>query len=149
MANAKISALPIATELQGSELFAVVQGGETKQTTLNDIDNYLIPTTLVVLADTVVSLNDISYQDVSLIRLTWSGANGTMVLNLPNASDNTNRVLRFLSNGGFQTSTRVELTPISGETLDGTTSPYIINKEYEGIQLWSDGIEWFIVQKKA
>jgi len=149
MANAKISALPIATELQGSELFAVVQGGETKQTTLNDIDNYLIPTTLVVLADTVVSLNDISYQDVSLIRLTWSGANGTMVLNLPNATDNTNRVLRFLSNGGFQTSTRVELTPISGETLDGTTSPYIINKEYEGIQLWSDGIEWFIVQKKA
>ena len=149
MANLKISALPIATELQGSELFAVVQGGETKQTTLNDIDNYLIPTTLVVLADTVVSLNDISYQDVSLIRLTWSGANGTMVLNLPNATDNTNRVLRFLSNGGFQTSTRVELTPISGETLDGTTSPYIINKEYEGIQLWSDGIEWFIVQKKA
>ena len=149
MANSKISALPIATELQGSELFVVVQGGETKQTTLNDIDNYLIPTTLVVLADTVVSLNDISYQDVSLIRLTWSGANGTMVLNLPNATDNTNRVLRFISNGGFQTSTRVELTPISGETLDGTTSPYIINKEYEGIQLWSDGIEWFIIQKKA
>jgi len=149
MANSKISALPIATELQGSELFAVVQNGETKQTTLNDIDNYLIPTTLVVLADTVVSLNDISYQDVSLIRLTWSGANGTMVLNLPNATDNTNRVLRFLSNGGFQNSTRVELTPISGETLDGTTSPYIINKEYEGIQLWSDGIEWFIIQKKA
>jgi len=149
MANLKISALPIATELQGGELFAVVQNGETKQTTLNDIDNYLIPTTLVVLADTVVNLNDISYQDVSLIRLTWSGANGTMVLNLPNATDNTNRVLRFLSNGGFQNSTRVELTPISGETLDGTTSPYIINKEYEGIQLWSDGIEWFIIQKKA
>lgn len=149
MADKRISALPIATELQGGELFAVVQGGETKQTTLNDIDNYLIPTTLVVLADTVVSLNDISYQDVSLIRLTWSGANGTMVLNLPHATDNTNRVLRFLSNGGFQTSTRVELTPISGETLDGTTSPYIINKEYEGIQLWSDGIEWFIIQKKA
>jgi len=149
MANSKISALPIATELQGGELFAVVQNGETKQTTLNDIDNYLIPTTLVVLADTVVSLNDISYQDVSLIRLTWSGVNGTMVLNLPHATDNTNRVLRLLSNGGFQNSTRVELTPISGETLDGTTSPYIINKEYEGIQLWSDGIEWFIIQKKA
>jgi len=57
--------------------------------------------------------------------------------------------LRFLSNGGFASATRVELTPILSQTLDGSTTAYVINKEFEGIQLWSDGIEWFIIQKKA
>ena len=84
-----------------------------------------------------------------LIRLSWSGANGTMTLNLPSASDNTNRLMRFISNGGFNNATRVELTPINSETLDGSTNNYVINKEFEGIQVWSDGVEWFIIQKKA
>jgi hypothetical protein len=84
-----------------------------------------------------------------LIRLTWSGAAGTATLNLPSAASNTNRVMRFISNGGFAVSTRVNLTPINSETLDGSTDPYVINIEYEGIQVWSDGVEWFIIQKKA
>jgi len=57
--------------------------------------------------------------------------------------------MRFLSNGGFANATRVELTPINSETLDGSTSAYVINKEFEGIQIWSDGVQWFIIQKKA
>jgi len=86
-----------------------------------------------------------------MIRLSWNGSNGTMTLNLPDATDsiNVNRVIRFISNGGFATSTRVNLTPILGQTLDGDTDAYVINKEFEGIQVWSDGIEWFIIQKKA
>ena len=44
MANSKISALPIATALQGDEAFALVQSGTTKRTTLSDIDNYVIAT---------------------------------------------------------------------------------------------------------
>ena len=51
--------------------------------------------------------------------------------------------------GGFANATRVELTPINSQTLDGSTDAYVINKEFEGIQVWSDGVEWFIIQKKA
>ena len=149
MSDKKISQLPQAAELQGGELFVVAQSNTTKQTTLNDIHNYLVPTNLTVSAGQTVNLSDATYDSSMLIRLTWSGANGTMTLNLPNASDNVNRVMRFISNGGFATATRVELTPIGGNELDGSTSPYVINKVFEGIQVWSDGVEWFIIQKKA
>lgn len=149
MSDKKISQLPQAAELQGGELFVVAQSNTTKQTTLNDIHNYLVPTNLTVSAGQTVNLSDATYDGSMLIRLTWSGANGTMTLNLPNASDNVNRIMRFISNGGFATATRVELTPIGGNELDGSTSPYVINKVFEGIQVWSDGVEWFIIQKKA
>ena len=149
MANAKISALPIATELQGGELFAIVQNGTTKQTTLNHIDNYLIPTNLTVQPDITINLSDTLYKDSILLRLTWVGSNGTQILNLPSASENENRIIRIISNGGYDTSTRTELTPIGGDTLDGSTDAYVINKAYEGIQVWSDGLQWFIIQKKA
>lgn len=149
MANLKISELPIATELQGGELFATVQSGETKQTTLNDLHNYVIPTTLIVAKDTTVNLSDVEYQKTILLRLTWDGANGDMTLNLPSAASSVNRIIRFISNGGYATSTRTNLTPIGGDTLDGSTSAYVINKAYEGIQVWSDGEQWFIIQKKA
>ena len=149
MANLKISELPQATAIQGNEEIAIVQGGSTKRTTVNTTKNYIVPTTLTVSDGQTINLADIGYQSAEMIRLTWSGANGTMVLNLPDATQNVNRLLRFLSNGGFASATRVELTPILSQTLDGSTTAYVINKEFEGIQLWSDGIEWFIIQKKA
>ena len=149
MANSKISALPIATELQGGELFAIVQNGDTKQTTLNDLHNYIIPTSLTVVKDTTVNLSDAEYENTILVRLTWDGANGDMTLNLPSAASNENRIIRFISNGGYATATRTNLTPIGGDTLDGSTNAYVINKAYEGIQVWSNGVEWFIIQKKG
>ena len=149
MANSKISALPVATDLQGGELFAIVQGGVTKQTTLNQIDNYLIPTNLTVAPDVTVNLSDAAYQNSILIKLSWIGENGSQVLNLPSASSSTNRIIRIISNGGYATATRTELTPIGSDTLDGSSAAYVINKAYEGIQVWSDGLQWFIIQKKA
>ena len=149
MANKKISDLPIASELQGGELFAIVQDGTTKSTTLNKIDNYLIPTNLTVSTGVTVNLSDEIYKDIILLRLTWSGQSGTQILNLPSALDNTNRIIRIISNGGYQVATRTELTPIGGDTLDGSTAAYVINKPYEGIQVWSDGVQWFIIQKKG
>lgn len=145
----KISQLNAVSSVQPSDLLAVVQGGETKKATVSHLENYLVPTNLTVSSGDTVNLSDSTYSDAMLIRLSWSGANGTMTLNLPSASDNTNRLMRFISNGGFNTATRVELTPINSQELDGSTSAYVINKEYEGIQLWSDGVEWFIIQKKA
>ncbi len=149
MANLKISELPQATAIQGNEEIVIVQGEITKRTTVNTTTNYIVPTSLTVSAGQTVNLSDVAYQNVDMIRLHWSGSNGSMTLNLPDATQNLNRVLRFISNGGFQTATRVELTPILSQTLDGSINSYTINKVYEGIQIWSDGTEWFIIQKKA
>ena len=149
MGNLKISALPAATELQGDENIVVVQNGVTKQSTVQNIVNYIVPTSLTVSEGTTVNLSDSAYATSELIELSWSGANGTMILNLPIAASNVNRVMRFISNTGFSASTHADLTPQGGDTLDGSTNKYRINKAYEGIQVWSNGTEWFIIQKKA
>jgi len=149
MADKKITQLNNATALVGTEILVAVQNGETKQTTVNKIKNTLVPYNLTVEAGQTVNLSSSIFDQAMLIRLTWSGASGNMTLNLPSASDNINRAIRFISNGGFNTNTRVYLTPIGGDTLDGSTDYYEINKTYEGIKIWSDGTEWFIIQKKA
>jgi hypothetical protein len=150
MANLKISQLPVSTALQGDESIVVVQGSTTKQSTVQNIVNYIVPTSLTVTEGTTVNLSDSAYATSELIELSWSGSNGTMVLNLPLAASNVNRVMRFISNIGFGAGTQnADLTPQGGDTLDGSTNKYRINKAYEGIQVWSNGIEWFIIQKKA
>jgi len=150
MANLKISQLPVSTALQGDEAIVVVQGSTTKQSTVQNIVNYIVPTSLTVTEGTTVNLSDSAYATSELIELSWSGSNGTMVLNLPLAASNVNRVMRFISNTGFGAGTQnADLTPQGGDTLDGSTNKYRINKAYEGIQVWSNGIEWFIIQKKA
>ena len=150
MGNLKISALPAATELQGDENIVVVQNGVTKQSTVQNIVNYIVPTSLTVTEGTTVNLSDSAYTTSELIELSWSGANGTMILNLPIAASNINRVMRFISNSSFGAGTQnADLTPQGGDTLDGSTNKYRINKVYEGIQVWSNGVEWFIIQKKA
>ena len=150
MSNLKISQLTAATELQGDENIVVVQGAVTKQSTVQNIVNYIVPTSLTVSEGTTVNLSDSAYATSELIELSWSGSNGTMVLNLPLAASNVNRVMRFISNTGFGAGTQnADLTPQGGDTLDGSTNKYRINKAYEGIQVWSNGVEWFIIQKKA
>jgi len=149
MANTKISQLPIATNPTGEELIPVVQSGDTKQLKVSQVVNYIVPTSITFQADQTINLSDSTYDDSEMIRLSWTGGNGIAILNLPDATQNVNRVMRFISNGGFTAATRVHLTPILGQTIDGSTSFYDINKEYEGIQLWSDGVQWFIIQKKA
>lgn len=145
----KISQLNAITTIQEDDLIAVVEGSETKKAEVYQLENYLVPQNITMSDGSTVNLSDSTYDKTMLVRLTWSGGSGTATLNLPSAASNTNRVMRFLSNGGFAVSTRVNLTPTNSETLDGSTDAYVINIEYEGIQVWSDGVEWFIIQKKA
>lgn len=149
MSDKKITQLDNTTALDGTENLVFVQSDITKKGTVNDIINYLVPTHITVSSGQTVNLSDSQYANIKLVKLTWSGGAGNMTLNLPSASNNTNRAIRFISNGGFNTNTRVYLTPSGGDTLDGSTNYYEINKEYEGIYVWSDGSEWFIIQKKA
>ena len=149
MADKKITQLNSATALVGTEILVAVQGGETKQTTVNKIKNTLVPYNLTVEAGQTVNLSSSIFEQAMLIRLTWSGASGNMTLNLPSASDNVNRAIRFISNGGFETNTRVYLTPIGGDTLDGSTNYYEINKTYEPASCWSRPEKRFADNKPA
>ena len=147
MADKKISQLGAATALQGDETFPIVQSSVTKKAEIYDIHNYIVPTNITALKDTTVNLSD--YPNAFLVKLTWSGGNGNMTLNLPSAASSVNRTMRFASDSTFTSNTRVYLTPTGGDEIDGSTGFYEINKAYEGIKVWSDGTEWFIVQKKA
>jgi len=168
MPNLPISGLPASSTLQGDELFADVQGGVTKYTTLDDVTNYvtssietynqsntnnsyLVPVDITVEATVDQYLTGSAYANTAMIHLDWTGDNGTMNLYLPDATAavNVNRSIRFISDSTFSTSTRAELTPLSGQTLDGGAGSYTINKAYEGIMVWSDGVEWYRIQTKA
>jgi hypothetical protein len=147
----KISQLNAATELQGTETFAVVQSSETKKGTISQVINYIHATNITVSSGDTIDLDDAAYDDTRLVKLTWSGGSGSMTMTLPDAttSKNTNRLIRFVTNGGFNTNTRVNLTPIAGQELDGSSSSYELNVAYEGLMLWSSGAEWIIIQKKG
>lgn len=119
---------------------------------------YLIPKNLTVYNDTdpirEFYITGSEYENVSFIKLSWSGSVGTCNVNLPDctASENVNRIFGFISDSTFTTATHADLRPLSGsgQNLDGSsTAAYRINKDYEGIRVWSDGTEWFIIQKKA
>lgn len=143
----KISQLDSASALQGNESFPVVQSNTTKKADIHSVKNYIVPTNLTVSATQTVNLSD--YPNSFLVKLSWSGGTGNMTLNLPSAASSVNRTLRFASDSSFTTNTRVYLTPIGGDELDGSTAYYEINKAYEGIKIWCDGSEWYIIQKKA
>ena len=154
----KISQLTAVTasSLDGSEPLAIVHSSETKKVSANELQHYIVnhldPTSLTVsVAGGTIDLNDSTYDEAELIVLSWSGATGTVELTLPDATDskNLNRAKRIISDSTFTTSTHADLTPRGGQTLDGSSSAYRINRAYEGIKIWCNGTEWFIIQSKA
>lgn len=157
MADKKISQLNAvdAANITGSEQIPIVQSNETKKTTVDDVQRYIInhlePTTLTISAGNTYDLGDAAYDEAELIVLSWSGANGTATLTLPDVtlSKNLNRAKRFITDSTFSNSTHADLTPYSTQTLDGDNSAFDLNRAYEGIKIWGNGTEWFIIQKKA
>ena len=148
MADKKISELTAATTLTGSEEIPLVQSSSTKKVAVKDL-NKLITVSKTASADETVDLDSSTYENAQMIKLSWSGGNGTAVYTLPDATTSSNRKIRFISDSTIASSKHIELTPKSGQNLDGSTDDYNINKAYEGIAVWSDGTEWFIIQKKA
>ncbi len=149
MANSKISELPIATELQGDEILPLVQNGETKQSTASKFKNYFVSTNITAEAGVDVDLNNSIYNDTFMFKFSWTGGNGTAIYTLPDAVAHANRKIRFISDSTFNSQDHLDITPAAGQELDGGSTHYRINKNYEGITVWSDGVEWFILQKKA
>lgn len=89
--------------------------------------------------------------DYNLINISWDGlGSGVYTLTLPNAADLQYRNIRIVTDSTLDNGAadKVNITAASGETIDGQDF-FEISKRYEGISVWSDGIEWRIIQAKA
>lgn len=88
---------------------------------------------------------------VSLSKISWSGGNGTFTLRLPPASSTTaNSIIRFITDGTFGNGAgdKVLISARPTQTIDGVQD-FELNKSYEGVTVWTDGTEWFVIQAKA
>ena len=84
----------------------------------------------------------------NLVDLTWVGGSGTHDLTLPSASAIPYRVLRIVNDGTVTAQDKVDVYAPGSETIDGQAS-YRINKVYNGIAVWSDGVNWIVIQAKS
>jgi hypothetical protein len=86
----------------------------------------------------------------NIVKIGWSGGNGTYVINLPSAATIPYRVIRFVTNGTYPGggAHKVQFTPVAPETIDGAAF-FEISKVYEGLSIWSTGTEWVVIQAKA
>ena len=86
----------------------------------------------------------------NIVEISWTGGNGTYVLNIPSAATIPYRNIRFVTNSTFSSgaSDKVQITAQAGETIDGAAF-FEISKQYEGVSIWSNGTEWIVIQAKA
>jgi len=175
MPNLPISRLPPSTELQGNELFADVQNGITKYTTLDQVNNYVTSsinnynqtnTGNIYLVPVFITITGASstpypehyvtgstYENTSMIDVNWSGSNGEAHIVLPDATSETStyRSIRFVMGSQFESNTKAVLMAPPGQFLDNDQYPagYTLDKAHEGIMVWSDGTRWIRIQTKA
>ena len=157
MADKKISELDLvaAANITGAEVLPIVQTDTTKKTSLDEVQHFIInhlePTTLTVSDGNTYDLGDSTYDEAELIVLTWSGGNGTATLTLPDVTEskNLNRTKRIITDSTFSNSTHANVTPYATQNLDGANNSFDLNRAYEGIKIWGNGTEWFIIQQKA
>ena len=88
-----------------------------------------------------------------LVKISWGSVNnGTAIVRLPVASNYTNKTIQIITDGTFDVGggkkISIEGSFGSGDTIDGG-SAFELSKKYEGVTLWSDGTEWFVIQAKA
>lgn len=158
MANLKISELPQSTTLTGIEEIALVQSTTTKKATIDEIKTYvqgtgyetLVPTIESVQDGDTLNLGNVGYENVGFIQLKWVGGSGNrnMDIILPPVVGNSNRVFSFTTNGSFTNNTHARVKPNGTETIDGGDE-YVLNRAYEGVKVWCDGVEWTVIQAKS
>ena len=109
-------------------------------------NTYLVPALINGTPDGLTSLT----ASAGIYKCMYSGANGTHTVELPDASSiaNTYRTIRFISDASVSANDIVQLSGSLGQTIDGSAT-YDIDRNYEGIMVWSDGTNWFRIQSKA
>ena len=123
--------------------------GDTKNFTVSALSSYIIEqsqsstiTPNIITAEPGSSSTYSSTNNV--IYLQWSGASGTYDLTLPSASANQYRVIQIISGSSLNASDKVHVYgPVDGQAF------YNLNKAYSGVKIWSDGVEWIVIQAKS
>ena len=72
---------------------------------------------------------------------------GTWTVALPDPSVQKYRTIRIVSDDSTDAAHKVVLDP-GAFTIDGSTADYDINRNFEGVTLFSDGANWIIIQAK-
>ena len=114
--------------------------------------SYLVPAVAQGATGDTVYLTGSNFDNVSIIRAIHdNGSPGALTLILPHStgSNERYRTLRIVSNGTADPTHNIHVDPAPGDTLDGSSSGFIINRSYEGLMVWSDGTEWFRIQSKG
>ena len=84
----------------------------------------------------------------NIVDFDWSGGSGTYEYILPSATAIPYRTIRFVNNSTITASDKIHITAPGTETIDGGAF-YEINKPYNGCAVWSDGVQWVVIQAKA
>lgn len=92
--------------------------------------------------------SDTYTQSNNIVDFDWSGGSGTYEYILPSATAIPYRKIRFVNNSTITASKRIRITAPGTETIDGGAF-YSINKPYNGCAVWSDGVEWIVIQAKS
>ena len=87
-------------------------------------------------------------QSNNVVDFDWSGGSGTYEYILPSATAVPYRTIRFVNNSTITASDKIHITAPGTETIDGGAF-YEINKAYNGCSVWSDGVQWIVIQAKA
>ena len=87
-------------------------------------------------------------QPNNIVDFDWSGGSGTYEYILPSATAIPYRTIRFVNNSTITASDKIHITAPGTETIDGGAF-YSINKPYNGCAVWSDGVQWIVIQAKA
>ena len=87
-------------------------------------------------------------QSNNIVDFDWSGGSGTYEYILPSATAIPYRTIRFVNNSTITASDKIRITAPGTETIDGGAF-YEINKPYNGCAVWSDGVQWIVIQAKA
>lgn len=121
----------------------------------NSVDLSSVQSTLIphILIGEPGGVTDYAVEDLpsNLVLLRWgqAGVNGHHSVYLPHIDGNVFRSIRFITDSTVDANEQIWIYPQAGATIDGGVGPLQIDRFYEGLSLWNDGIEWYVIQAKA
>ena len=133
-------------ELYRSNNQVRINTNQTQQDARNN-EGFIFLTPRVKIISSGESFNyDANY---NLLKLNWSGANGTATVALPNPNltDTKNRVLQCLTDGTFNANISINFNS-SGILINGSVTKTITGA-YQSIKFWSDGTQWYILNQQT
>tara|TARA_R110002050_G_scaffold222117_1_gene357988 strand:- start:240 stop:707 length:468 start_codon:yes stop_codon:yes gene_type:complete len=154
---ARISSYPIDKTIQDKDSWIGTDSTNrvTRNFTAEDIANYVVTLTSAAITKLIPYFqtatpggSDTYTQSNNIVDFDWSGGSGTYEYILPSATAIPYRKIRFVNNSTVSASNKIRITAPGTETIDGGAF-YEINKAYNGCAVWSDGVQWIVIQAKA